>query len=121
MWAEATNGSPSCRAALSSGDPEGELGGHVDHIGPEPGQVVHHVAHSRKGPLDVGIEEEGDAGRPVHLGAVGLARGQRVGRRIDPDLVTPRLERLGEAQQGHPHSAHHGPVDFGEEGYAHVL
>jgi hypothetical protein len=93
----------------------------VDHVGTEAGEIVDHVAHPRKRPLDVGVEKEGNAGRPVHLGTLALARRKTVGRRVHPHLVSARLERVRETQQGHPDPAHHRPVDFGEEGYAHAL
>ena len=64
------SGSRSCRAAFDAGDTQRELGGDVDHIGPELAEVVHHVAEPGKGPLDIGIEEERNAGRAVHLGPI---------------------------------------------------
>ena len=59
---------------LHAGDAERELGGDVHDVRPEAGQVVDHLAQPGERPLDVGVEEEWDAGRAVDLGAVRDAR-----------------------------------------------
>ena len=87
---------------------------HVDHVGPETRQVLHDIPEAWEGPLDVGVQKEGDAGRPMNLGPVAFG-GERIRGGVDPDLVAPGLQRLGETKQGHPHPTHHGPVDLGKE------
>jgi hypothetical protein len=105
---------------LDPGDAEGELGGDVYDVRAKACQVLDHVAHAGERPLDVRIEKQRYARRAVDLGAVGLTGREGVGRRVHADLVSARLKRLREAQQGDANPAHHGPVHFGEEGYAHV-
>ncbi len=82
-------------------------------VGPEGRQVHRDLRQPGEGPLDVGIEEEGDAGGSVQL-ARGLA-GARVGGGIDPDGVLPGLEPAHQPTEGEPHAAHHRPVYFGED------
>jgi hypothetical protein len=60
----------------------------VHHIRPEPGHVLDHITEAGKGPLHVGIEEQGNAGRAVHLGTVRLSFRQGIAGRVHPDLVT---------------------------------
>ena len=112
---------PQLAGGLDPGDAEGKLGGHVDDVGPEALQVGEDVAHPRERPLDIGIQEERHAGRAMDFRPGGRPPGPAVVRRIDPDLVPTRLQRLGESQERHPDPAHHRPVDFGEQGYAHAL
>ena len=56
----------------------------------------------------------------MDLGPVGWPLGKRVAGGVDPDLVAPLLQRLGQAQQRHAHAAHHGPVDLGKQGDPHA-
>jgi hypothetical protein len=53
--------------SLEAGQPEGELGNDVDDVGLKSADVVDNVAEPGKGPLDVLVQKERNAGRPVHL------------------------------------------------------
>jgi hypothetical protein len=112
---------PQLSGSLEPGKAEGELGCHVDYVGPEPGGVVDYVSETGKGPLDIRIQKERDAGRPVHLGPIRLAFGKSIAGRVDPDLMAALLQRPGEPEQGNAHAAYHGPVDLGKQGDAHEI
>ena len=104
---------------LETGEAEGEFSGHVDYVGAEAGGVIQDVAKARKGPLDIGIEEQGNTGRPMHLRPVRLPLGQGVVGGVDPDLMAALLQGPRESKQRDSHAADHGPVHLGKQGDAH--
>jgi hypothetical protein len=115
------DGKAQLSGCLESGQSEGELGGQVNHIGPEPSNIIHDVAEPGKRPLHIGIEEERNAGRPMHFRPVGLSLGERVAGGVDSYLMAELLQCLSEPQQRHSDAAHHGPIDLGKKGDAHGI
>ena len=104
---------------FETGEADGELGSHVDHIGTEAGGVVQNVAKPRKCPLDIRIEKQRHAGGPMYLRAVRLSLGAGIVGGVDPNLMAALFQRLRESEQGDPHAADHGPIDLGKQGDAH--
>ena len=95
---------------LEPREPHRPLGGYVAHVGSESLQVAQQLPLMWEGPLHIGIEEERDTGRLVHLGRDRRAVGGAVGRGIDPHFVPAGLEGPGEVPEGDPDAAHHRPV-----------
>jgi hypothetical protein len=60
---------------LEPGETEGKLSGDMDDIWTELSYILHHVPEPGKRPLNIRIEEERDAGRPVHLRPLDLPLG----------------------------------------------
>ncbi len=102
MWADAIIGTPSRRAALTPDDAEGELGGHVDHVRAEAGQVIHDLALAREGPLHVRVQEASERRASDGPRAGRLTGRHRVGGGVDPHGMPARLERVGQAKRVTP-------------------